>query len=124
MRAVFLAAAELVDRGWTVCPTSRNAAGADLLVTNESCKRVYSIQVKSNAGGANFWLVGQRAMKLSSPTHIYIFVNGAGGSQQEYYVVPSTVVKRRVREDKGGFFFFTRDDAEKYKDNWQLLHKR
>jgi len=35
MRAVYLVAAELVGRGLIVSPTSRNAFGADLLVTND-----------------------------------------------------------------------------------------
>jgi hypothetical protein len=54
MRAVYLVAAELEGLGWTVATTSRNAPGADLLVTNKSCSRAYSVQVKSNAGNANF----------------------------------------------------------------------
>jgi len=35
MRGVYLAAAEIAARGMIVSPTSRSAAGADLLVTDE-----------------------------------------------------------------------------------------
>jgi len=85
MRAVYLVAAELEERRWTVAATARNAAGADLLVTNELCNRAYSVQVKSNAGHANYWLVAQSAKRRSSRTHIYVFLKGATGSEQEYY---------------------------------------
>jgi hypothetical protein len=126
MRAVYLVAAELVGRGLIVSPTSRNAFGADLLVTNESCTRAYSVQVKANSQPASFWLLGEKAKRLASPTHFYVFVNfGAGGSDHEYYVVPSGVVKRRIHEDtaKTGstWYSFQRADAAKYKDAWNLL---
>jgi hypothetical protein len=51
MRAVYLVAAELVERSWIVSPTARNAFGADLLVINGSCNRAYfrSGQVKRRA---------------------------------------------------------------------------
>jgi hypothetical protein len=123
MRAVYLVAAELEARRWTVAATARNAVGADLLVTGQSCNRAYSIQVKSNAGHANYWLVGQNAKRLASRTHIYVFVNGVTGSEQEYYVVPSAVVKRRVTEDRGDFFAFAKVDADKYKDAWSTLRR-
>jgi hypothetical protein len=58
MRAVYLVAAELVGCGLIVSPTSRNAFGADLLVTNESCTRAYSVQVKANSRPAPKWLLG------------------------------------------------------------------
>jgi hypothetical protein len=40
MRGVYLVAAELSRLGFIVSPTSRSAAGADLLVTSSSCSRV------------------------------------------------------------------------------------
>jgi hypothetical protein len=123
MRAVYLVAAELEERRWTVSLTSRNAAGADLLVTNESCTRAYSIQVKSNAGHANYWLVGANAKRLSCRTHIYVFVNGAKGSDQQYYVVPSAVVKRQTTEEKGAWFAFSRISADNYIDAWTTLRR-
>jgi len=60
MRAVHLVAAELVGQGFIVSPTSRNAFGADLLITNESCSRAFSVQVKANSRPASFWLLGEK----------------------------------------------------------------
>jgi hypothetical protein len=97
MRAVYQVAAELVARGYIVSPTSRSAFGADLLVTNESCTRAFSVQVKSNGGPASFWLLGEKAGHLSAPSHVYVFVNFDESSDGHgYYVVPSRVVRRRM----------------------------
>jgi len=39
MQVVFLTAAELTRRGFIVSTTTRNAFGADLLVTDQRCKK-------------------------------------------------------------------------------------
>lgn len=75
MRGVYLVAAELSARGFIVSPTSRSARGADLLVTDQSCKRAWSVQVKTNGIVRPFWLVGEHAGDLVSDSHVYVFVN-------------------------------------------------
>lgn len=62
MLGVSLFAAELTRRGFIVSPTSRNAAGATLLATDQRFHRSYSVQVKTAASGFNFWLVGKKAV--------------------------------------------------------------
>ncbi len=61
MRGVYLVAAELVARGFIVSVTSRSAAGADLLVTDEACAQAWSVQVKANANSGTYWLLGPKA---------------------------------------------------------------
>lgn len=58
MRGVYLVAAELAARGFIVSVTSRSAAGADLLVTDDSCTRAWSVQVKASYKPATYWLLG------------------------------------------------------------------
>ena len=58
---MYLVAAELAARGFIVSPTSRSAAGADLLVTDESCNRAFSVQVKTNARQFSYWLLSKKA---------------------------------------------------------------
>jgi len=58
IRGVYLVAAELAKRDYIASPTSRSAAGADLLVTDASMQRAFSVQVKTNGKAMNFWLVG------------------------------------------------------------------
>jgi hypothetical protein len=48
MQGVYLVAVELSERGFIVSPTSRGAAGADLLVTDQKCRSAYTVQVKTN----------------------------------------------------------------------------
>jgi hypothetical protein len=76
MRGVYSAAAELARRGFIVSPTSRSAFGADLLVTDQKCRRTWSVQVKTTGRRpASFCLVGRYAKKVASASHIYIFVS-------------------------------------------------
>ena len=125
MRGVYLVAAELATLGFVVSPTARNAAGADLLVTNRSCNRAYSVQVKANYGSRNNWLLSKSASRLKSATHLYVFVNlMADGKSPEYFVVPSRVVASRmgrVRRPRSEWYWFDRQHALRYGDKWQLF---
>ena len=125
MRGVFLVAAELARRGFVVSTTSRNAIGADLLVTDQACTIAYSVQVKTNAKPANFWLVGEKAESLRSPTHFYVFVNLRDrDGAHEYFVVPSVVVATKTRVDKrkhSTWYGFNKRDALSYRDAWTVL---
>src|ERR1700733_783754 len=96
MLGVYLVAAELSKRGFIVSPTSRSAAGADLLVTDQACQKAWSVQVKSNSGRANFWLLGAHAKRLKSESHVYVFVSDARGGKPEYIVAPSSHVAAKV----------------------------
>jgi len=96
MLGVYLAAAELTRRGFIVSATSRSAAGADLLVTDQACAKAWSVQVKTNKKAANFWLVGAHAAKLRSDSHIYIFVNLKEDLRPDYLVVRSDYVASKV----------------------------
>ena len=98
MRGVYLVAAELAARGLVVSPTSRSAAGADLLVTDENCANAFSVQVKTNAKAAGFWLAGAKAQNISSRSRIYVFVNiQPRTGSHDFFVVPSTFVAKHVR---------------------------
>lgn len=99
MRGVYLVAAELSKQGFIASPTSRSAIGADILVTDQACRRTYSVQVKTNARTFGFWLVGAKAREIRSRTHIYVLVKlrpGKVGETVEYFVVPSRVMARRM----------------------------
>jgi hypothetical protein len=100
MLGVYLTAAELTNRGFIVSPTSRSAAGADLLVTDQKCQRAFSVQVKTQRQAANFWLVGSHAHEIKSQTHIYVFINLRGDNRPDYLVVPSEVVADKMYAQK------------------------
>lgn len=97
MLGVYLVAAELSRRELIVSPTSRSAAGADLLVTDQDCAKAWSVQVKTNRKKAAFWLVGERAQTLISPSHLYVFVNILGEQRPEFLVIASRDVASRIK---------------------------
>lgn len=125
MQGVYSVAAEIAGRGFVVSPTSRSAIGADLLVTNHTCRRAYSVQVKTNAGNRPDWLLSEKAKGLKSSSHIYVFVNlRAGKKSPEYFVVPSRVVAarmRRIRRKASTWYWFPRVTASRYQDRWAVF---
>jgi hypothetical protein len=130
MRGVYLVAAELSRLGFIASPTSRNVTGADILVTDQSCARTYSVQVKTNAKTFGFWLVGAKAKTTSSATHIYVFVNlrsSKTGEATDFYVVPSktvaerTVVSSAKTGKKSTWYQFNLSDAKEYKNGWSVF---
>jgi hypothetical protein len=126
MLGTYLAAAELTYQGLVVSITSRNARGADLLVTTQDCKRTWSVQVKTNRKAAGFWLLSKDYNDLLSPTHIYIFINLRGDEKPDYYVVPSKIVGRHgvtttPRSTGSIWHSFYRRDADTFKDKWSIF---
>jgi len=126
MRGVYLVAAELVARGFIVSVTSRGAAGADLLVTDERCAQAWSVQVKATIQPAvrshgNYWLLNREAKDLRARSHVYVFISirrpGA-----EFYVVPSRVVAKNVRVERwGAFTRYSWVKQDRYHDAWHLF---
>jgi hypothetical protein len=125
MLGVYLVAAELSKRGFIVSPTSRSAAGADLLVTDQACKKAWSVQVKTNSGRPNFWLLGAHASQMKSDSHMYVFVNNARGEKPEYLVAPSRHVAEKVYHEvatKGSeWYSFSTSSRLKEGDGWELF---
>ena len=100
MRGVYLTAAELTREGFIVSPTSRSAFGADLLVTDRSCQKTWSVQVKTNASNVRYWLVGHRAKEIKSARHIYVFASLPKNIPPRFFVVPSRKMAKMVRGHK------------------------
>jgi hypothetical protein len=127
MLGVYLVAAELTDKGLVVSITSRNARGADLLVTDQSYKNTWSIQVKTNRKAAKFWLLNKDYGETVSKTHVYIFVNLRGKNRPEYFIVPSKVVAKDgfTSTSKTGSIWYAYDTAktkaDAYRENWSVF---
>jgi len=127
MRGVYLVAAELSRLSFIASPTSRGAAGADILVTDQSCKKAYSIQVKTNASRGNFWLLNKGAEKHVSESHIYVLViirKLKDRDKNEYFVVPSKNLVQKIRyskSKKGNWSSVYVEDIEEYRENWGLF---
>jgi hypothetical protein len=124
MRGVYSVAAELARRGFVVSPTSRNAAGADLLVTDRRCRRAWSVQVKTTGRRhpASYCLVGSHAKDFASDTHVYIFVS-YNDEKPNFLVVPSCTVAKKAQL-LGGWLVFYRKDVEYRPDDpegWRVF---
>jgi hypothetical protein len=124
MAGVYLVAAELTQRGFIVSPTSRSAAGADLLVTDQACQKAWSVQVKTNRKPASFWLLGKHAAKLKSDTHVYVFVNLRKDQRPEYVVVPSVHVTEKIvieTRPNSVFYAFRKADRLFSDEGWEAV---
>jgi hypothetical protein len=125
MRGVYLVAAELSRLGFIASPTSRSARGADILATDQGCERAFSVQVKTNAGNAGFWLVGKHVPV--APSHFYVLVNlkspGAGGPA--FWIVPSHTARERTHYVKARtgskWWAVYRREVTEFRDKWELL---
>jgi hypothetical protein len=130
MRGVYLVAAEFSRLGFIASPTSRSAIGADLLVTDQSCLRAYSVQVKTNASTFSFWLLSKKARTMVSPHYVYVFVNirrPKGGEVIEYFIVPSAVVAEKMQSGTSStrkwseWHQFNLVDARPFENDWSLF---
>lgn len=125
MQGVYLVAAELTRRGFVASPTSRSARGADILVTDQHCKRAYSVQVKTNAATFGFWLLNEHAREMVSPSHIYVFVNVRKKEMQvEYFVVPSKIVSRKMvvaKQRRSTWYSLSYKDAKPFENKWEFF---
>jgi len=123
MTGVYLTAAELSHRGFIVSPTSRSARGADLLVTDQGCRKAWSVQVKTNANAdgklRTSWRLTENAHVFDSESHLYVFVNLRGNSRPEYMVVASSVVAVKVKGG-GTLCYFNKGDGPS-DEGWGLF---
>lgn len=127
MLGVFLTAAELTQKGLIVSLTSRNARGADLLATDQSYKKAWSIQVKTNGKPANFWLLNKNYQEVASDSHVYVFVNLKGEERPEYFVVPSAIVARdgfTFTSATGSVWYawdMRKHEGASYRERWEIF---
>jgi hypothetical protein len=114
MLGVHLTASELIRRGLIVAATSREAQGADLLVTDPACQRTWSVQVKATQNRkAYYCLVGKGALNTSSSSHVWVFVNFED-DLPHFMVVPSKIIAKHVRRQPDrpdGWLVFDRKHA-------------
>ena len=98
-------------------------AGADLLVTDQSCNKAWSVQVKTNSGKATYWLMGAHAKRMNSESHMYVFVNNANGEKPEFIVAPSNYVSKKIGSEvspKGNeWSWFAASDRLSENEGWE-----
>lgn len=131
MAGVYLAAAELSLRGYIVAPTSRNAQGVDLLVSNSEGTSAIPIQVKTNSTTFSFWLLSEKCKLLESDDLFYILIN-LRKYEREFFIIPNKEIVGKMREEKSKssrsgqsepsiWYSFLLEDAKPYQNKWQIL---
>ena len=123
-RGVFLAAAELARLGFIVSPTSRSAAGADILATTHDCSKAFSIQVKTKTTKDDFFLLGKKI--VSSDSHYYVFVHIRSKDKDEtidFYIMQGKVVAANATpmRDFVGQHLIRLAEMQAHKSNWGLF---
>ena len=133
----YFVAAELSRRGYIASISLRNTKGVDILAADEAGTKTALIQVKTNQGSKQSWVLGEKAEKQSSGSLFYVFValRGKEGAPS-YHVVPSAVVAKEAAENHAAWLSGTKKDGSsrkdtsmrkfsdfenKYKDAWHKL---
>jgi hypothetical protein len=121
MLGVYLTAAELTKQRFIVSPTSRSASGADLLVTDQKCRRAWSVQVKTNASTQDWWHMGASSKHPVSATHVYVFVSVPKNPKRppQFYVVPSRRVAPGIKKSRARGYLYHRDEGSR--DKWKKV---
>lgn len=84
-QAEFMVAAELARRNYMVSMTYGNAKEVDLIATEPSGQKLFTVQVKLRRTGQKAWDLGD----LVSPTHIYVFVRFYKNADAEFFLISS-----------------------------------
>jgi hypothetical protein len=94
----YFVAAELSRRGYIASLTLKNTQGIDILASSADASRQVAIQVKTNQGSGEDWVLNQTAEGQALPRLFYVFVRLNGLGNPEYFVVPSKIVAEQAKE--------------------------
>lgn len=95
----YYVAAELSRRGYLAAITLRNSDGIDILVSNQSGERTFSIQVKTTQNKRK-WILGKKVEEDTAANKFYIFVNIPNelNSLPEYLIVRAKDLAKNIFE--------------------------
>jgi hypothetical protein len=124
MWGVYLVAAELSKRKLIALTTSRNAGRADILVTDEMCLKTFSVQVKTNSTGDDYWLMDKQVKEMVSDSHIYVFVKlEKEGQPPKFYAAPAKFVAHETipKEYGDGVWYWILESKLRDFENWKVF---
>ena len=114
----YFVAAELSKRGYLATLTQRNAKGIDVLVSNSNASRSAAIQVKTNQGYQDYWILTSKAENIHAPRLFYVFVNlDTPSGLPDYHVVPSKIVANYVKQNHAAWLMAPGKKGQAHKDN-------
>jgi len=133
----YLVAGELTRKGFIAALTMRNSKGVDILVSNDKATKTIGIQVKTNQGRLDWWLLTEKAEDYFAKNLFYVFVNLNNGETPEFYIAPSEIVAdfvkryhrcwlktpgRRGQKHNDTSLRCFQDSKRKYLNRWDLLN--
>ena len=99
------------------------------MVTDQSCRNTFSVQVKTNARTFNFWLLTKKAKEQVSNNYIYVLVNlrhNKSGEMIEYFIVPSRVISDKMvysKNKNSEWYAINLRNVEKFRNKWSVFGK-
>lgn len=95
----YYVAAELSRRGYLAAITLRNSDGIDILASNESGEKTFSIQVKTTQNKRK-WILGKKVEEDNTVNKFYVFVNMPNELNllPEYYIVRAKDLAKNIYE--------------------------
>ncbi len=95
----YYVAAELSRRGCLAAITLRNSDGVDILASNESGEKTFSIQVKTTQNKRK-WILGEKVENDKADNKFYVFVNIQNdlNSLPEYFIVKAKDLANNIYE--------------------------
>lgn len=133
----YFVAAELSRKGYIASITLRNTKGVDILCSNSTATKYAGIQVKTNKGSRNIWVLNEKCETYFAKNLFYVFVKLNNNEKEpEFFVVPSRVVAKFARTNherwvgtlgRNGKQHINNsmrkfiDIKGKYRDRWDLL---
>ena len=95
----YYVAAELSRRGFMASIMLRNNDSVDILASNLSGKKIFSVQVKTNQNGKREWILKKKAEEPINSL-IYIFVSLKDGlTRPEFFLIPSLELSAIIKND-------------------------
>ena len=114
---VYSAAAELSKQGYIASMTLRNTKGIDIMVANEDATKTVGVQVKTNQGSSDWWMLSDKAEDYFAENLFYIFVNLNNGNKPDFFIVPSKIMAIAVKESHRKWLITPGRKGRKHKDN-------
>ena len=97
---VYHVAAELSLRGMVATVTTRNTAGADILVADPDGKRFAFLQVKTSKSKVTFWPVGDTCRTWTGEHCYYVFVRRVKDAWEVFLEKAAVVAQESEANDQ------------------------
>lgn len=121
----YLAAAELVRRGYIVSALSQTAKGIDILAADPQTLRPLAVQVKTSQRGKRTWMLNVTHERIEDPALFYVFVDLPTKRRPVpvFCIVPSAVVASSITKEHADWLLGTSKKGNPHRANDMRLFR-